>query len=342
MLDEIGDAADPAGDHRAGAAERLDEHAAHPLGARGQDEERRFVERMGDLGLAEELVPARLRGHVAQQLLDGRPQRPGADEPEARTGNLRRGDAPRVRQPVDVLVALEHADEQGLWPLRQGLRRFLQERVEVHERRELIGRLQSERADERRRVPRHGADAVGLAEPHQSDAVGDGVQRRSQPRPVQSGRRAPVAVEIGDHGGVDPSEATPGECSGSLVCALREHGVRPEVAQLAGDAHRQCREERRAVERRQRAREMKAVVVAASAREYAEVELVPEGVPLAREARRQRQADAPRDEQDARLHERAARRNVDSSSPKTRSGAYAATEGAAPARRRPRSSASAK
>src|SRR5207247_4032381 len=84
------------------------------------------------------------------------------------------------------------------------------------------------------------------------------------------------------------------------------------------------------------------VAVLRGAREDAQVELLAECVPFARERGVERQAVArPPDEQDTRLHA-AISSSLRSSSPNTRSGAYSATDDAAPARRRSRSSASAK
>src|SRR5207244_9971026 len=88
--------------------------------------------------------------------------------------------------------------------------------------------------------------------------------------------------------------------------------------------------------------ELESAVASASACEHAELDLLADRVPLAREARRERQLETAGDEEDARLHAPATSSNVVSSSPKTRSGAYSATEGAAAARRRSRSSSSSK
>src|SRR5262249_4430337 len=118
--------------------------------------------------------------------------------------------------------------------------------------------------------------------------------------------------------------------------------MRAKRAQFARDAHRQRGEESRTIESRQRGREAKGLLVAVAARDPAEVELVADGIPLPRQAGRERQLHAPRDEQHARLHPRATLRKVDSSSPKTRSGAYAATDCAAAPRKRSRNMSSAK
>ncbi len=49
VADEVGDPADSRADHGATPAERLDDDSAQALGARRQDEQRRRIERGGDL-----------------------------------------------------------------------------------------------------------------------------------------------------------------------------------------------------------------------------------------------------------------------------------------------------
>src|SRR5512133_100880 len=97
--------------------------------------------------------------------------------------------------------------------------------------------------------------------------------------------------------------------------------MRLELAHLTRDAERQRREERRAIECGQLSRQVERTVASASAGQHAELELRTDCVPFASKAWRQRQLDAPRDEEDPRLHVWAARRSVSSSSPSTRSGA---------------------
>src|SRR5262245_48916440 len=87
---------------------------------------------------------------------------------------------------------------------------------------------------------------------------------------------------------------------------------------------------------------MEVLVMPVAARKHPEVELAADRVPLPLEARRERQLYTPRDEQHAWLHTPATLRSVASSSPNTRSGAYAATEAAAAAPNRSRSASSVK
>ena len=57
--------------------------------------------------------------------------------------NARRGKPPSGGEPIDVLVRLEHADEQRDRPLRQRLRRH-DERLEIHVRGKVGGGLDAE------------------------------------------------------------------------------------------------------------------------------------------------------------------------------------------------------
>ena len=120
VLDEIRDPADPAADHGPPAAERLHHDASHPLRARGQDETRGLVERRGDLRRPESGRPRGPPREVRDESPDKRRERTRADDPEHRVRHVRRRAAPRVREPVDVLVALEHADEERLRAIREG------------------------------------------------------------------------------------------------------------------------------------------------------------------------------------------------------------------------------
>src|SRR5712691_1392992 len=149
-------------------------------------------------------------------------------------------------------------------------------------------------------------------------------------------------MQVGDHRRVDPGEPARSQRGRGLVRALREHRVRPEVAQLARHPQWERRKEDRAVQRRKLACEMERAVAPAAAGEHPEVQLLPDRVPLACKAGRERELDPPRDEEDARFHVRATRRSVASSSPNTRSGEYSATEDAAAPRNRSRSPSSLK
>ena len=58
-------------------------------------------------------------GRSRDQLFDDGAQRPVADEVQSRLGHARCRKPPRVDERVEVLVALEHADEDGARPRRQ-------------------------------------------------------------------------------------------------------------------------------------------------------------------------------------------------------------------------------
>src|SRR5205085_4097139 len=158
----------------------------------------------------------------------------------------------------------------------------------------------------------------------------------------------PVAVELEDHARIAPRKPPRSESGRRLVRTLHEEDVRAKLTQLARDADRERRVEERAVERarpnrfREPERRIVAVRPLGRAREHAEVELVAECGPFACERGVERQpVTRPPDEQHAGLQP-ASSSSFRSSSPKTRSGAYSATEEAAAARKRSRSSRSVK
>ncbi len=120
VLDDVGNPADAAPDDAATAAERLDHDAAETLRPRRENEDGRVVERPGHLGRRERLGPARLRREVCDELLGHLAKRPAPDDVESRVGNARSREAPRLREHVDGLVALEDADEQRDRPFGEG------------------------------------------------------------------------------------------------------------------------------------------------------------------------------------------------------------------------------
>jgi hypothetical protein len=100
-------------------------------------------------------------------------------------------------------------------------------------------------------------------------------------------------VDVGDDARRDTGESPADEREGGLLATLHEDGVRPEAAELARDAERQQRVERRAVERaRAHGRgERKArvgAVPAGRAPEDAHIQLLVERVELLCERRRER------------------------------------------------------
>ena len=195
-------------------------------------------------GVVERLGPARLRGELGDERSRHVAKRAAADEVQRRLGHARSGEPPRVGEHVDRLVALEHADEERR---RAGpgaaTRSSLEERLEVHERRELRGRLDAGRADEPGGVRGDRPDAVAPAQPEAGERVGERRERRAAPRPVQPCGRGRVAVDVRDHACRHARERAPQDRERRLLRALREHGVGSERAQLARDAKRQQRVE---------------------------------------------------------------------------------------------------
>ena len=145
-----------------------------------------------------------------------------------------------------------------------------------------------------------------------------------------------------------PCKLPRGQRGRSFIGALHEQDLRTKRAQLPRDPKRQGGVEDGAVDtaraKRWRKTERRIVAVGPGrrAREDAQIERLAERIPLASERGIERQPVArPPDEQDARLH-RAISSSFCSSSPKTRAGVKSATDGAAPARSRSRSSGSEK
>ena len=197
-------------------------------------------------GVGQRLVPAHLLGKLGCEARGDLAERPASDEVEQRTRYTRRGEAPRLGEHVDGLVALEHADEERGRPLgkRRGLRR--EERVQVHERREGRGRLARQpraraRTCRRRSCARRRPAAV---------PGGRGGRRAARApfarRPVEARGRGRVSVDVRDHAGRNPGEPTAEEDERGLLPALGEDGVGPVLAELPRDAERQERVEGRA------------------------------------------------------------------------------------------------
>ena len=184
VLDHVADAADAHRDRRAAAQERLDQHAAEPLGARRQHEARRLVERTRrpPAGL-EPLDPRVCSGRSRTSSLDHLAPRAAADDPSRAPGTPRRRAAPRAREPVDVLVELEHADEERRRAARAaapaGARGTRSRSMNVGN--SAAGSTPS-LADEARGVRRDRAHRVGPAKAAGADGVGDRREQRAAQR----------------------------------------------------------------------------------------------------------------------------------------------------------------
>src|SRR5205085_11704919 len=119
VLHEVGDSTDAGSDHTAAATEGLDDDAAHALRSRWKDETGRLVERGRDFRLGQARRPPRLLGHVPHEGLDDARQSAPADDVKPSGADPRGRTAPGSREAIDVLVALEHPDEERLRPYRK-------------------------------------------------------------------------------------------------------------------------------------------------------------------------------------------------------------------------------
>ena len=112
VVDEVGDAAAVRRDDGPAARERLDHDAAEPLRPRRQHEHGRTVERRGDLRRARARRGARRGpGSRARSCSTTSRCEPWPTITSRASGSAGASDAPGARQSLDVLVALERADE---------------------------------------------------------------------------------------------------------------------------------------------------------------------------------------------------------------------------------------
>ena len=117
--DDVGDAAGVGRDDAAAAGERLDHDPAEPFRPRRQHEHRGAVDPRRDVRRGSQPWCSTLSGRSREELLDRPRLRPLADDHEPRVRDARGDLPPRRRQPVDVLVELERADEDDRRPLGQ-------------------------------------------------------------------------------------------------------------------------------------------------------------------------------------------------------------------------------
>ncbi len=110
--DEIEDAAGSGRDDSAASCERLDHDPAETLRPGGEHEQGGVVEGRGNLGRAQSRMVLDLARKVAQELVDDVLATALADDHEAGFRQLGCDPAPGRCQAVDVLVRLEHADEE--------------------------------------------------------------------------------------------------------------------------------------------------------------------------------------------------------------------------------------
>src|SRR5207302_1510409 len=102
VLDQVGNAADPASHHPPPPTERLDHDAPHSLGPRGKDERGGLVERRGDLRLRQLRRPAGLLGQAGDEALHHAGQGSPADEATRSATGLRTA---RSREPYSRVGA---------------------------------------------------------------------------------------------------------------------------------------------------------------------------------------------------------------------------------------------
>ena len=157
--DHVGDPPGSSADDGPPAAERLEHDLGRPLGPRGEQEQPRIVECLHDVRCLEPPVPGDPAGELADERLHDAPVSPVSDDPQRGLRDAGGGEPPRVCDRMDVLVSLEHADEQRGRALRERRDRRLGERGELGVGRERERRLDPGLADdpcrERRKRP-HG------------------------------------------------------------------------------------------------------------------------------------------------------------------------------------------
>ena len=306
---DIRDAAGPRPDDRPAAAQGLQHDTRCPLGSGGEQEEPGVVERPNDVGRLESRVPCHAPGEIANERLRDVSVAPVADDAKLALRDARGGEPPRFGDRVDVLVALEDADEQRRRPVRQAGHRRVGERRQLGVGRERADRLDPCLANDPARERRQRANGVRVANRDERSAIREGGDHGSRLRAVEPRPCPPVAVDLDDDGRVAPGEPAACERPERLVRALRQDRVRWSPAQLACDPERQRAVEPRPVERRQSSAALeqeRRVPVGRTprrGREDTKVESFAERVelPLERRAQRNRVPRAA-DHEDARLH----------------------------------------
>ena len=250
--------------------------------------------------------PAR---QVAKERLDDVSMASVADDPQRRVGDPRRGEPPGIGDRVDVLVPLQHTDEQRDRVVGQRNEWGLGERAQLGVGRERGRGLDARILNDARREGRQRPYGVGAADRDERRPIREGRDHGAGGRAVEPRPRAPVAVDLDDDGGVTAGERPTRERRERLVGALREDRIRRMPPELARDPHRQRSVEHGPVERRdrrpalERERAVAGRAVSRRGREHPEVEPLLERVELARERCAERQAvPRPPDHQHPGLH----------------------------------------
>ena len=150
---------------------------------------------------------------------------------------------------MDVLVSLEHADEEGDRAVGERRDGRLREGRELRVRREHAGRLDAHVADDAGREGRERAHGVRPPKGDERSAVGERGDERARGRAVEARPGPPVAVDLDDDRRVAPRKRSARERGECLVRALGEDRVGGPVAQLPRDPGRERAVEARSVER---------------------------------------------------------------------------------------------
>ncbi len=181
IVDEVEQSPGGRHDHPSPARERLDHDEAEALRPGRQDEQRRPVEGGRHLGRTQPAVVLDAVRMVAQQRIDDVLPAALADDHEPGVREVLCDRAPGRGEPVDVLVGLEHADEERGGSLGQRSDRVLDERGKVAVRLERRrGRLAAYLLDQTRGERRHCPGRVGSAEGRGRYGVR---RQRQQPSP---------------------------------------------------------------------------------------------------------------------------------------------------------------
>ena len=115
-----------------------------PSDREGSTSSRRSVQRRRDLGGGERGCPTHSVAELGYELFGDLDEGAAPDDVQVEVGHSRRDESPRLGEHVGRLVALEHSHEEHNGWVGQRLRLGLDERVQIHERGELGGRLHAE------------------------------------------------------------------------------------------------------------------------------------------------------------------------------------------------------
>ena len=136
-------------------------------------------------GVSSRLSQVTRPGKLADERLSDVAMSPVSDDPQRGLRDARGGEPPGLCDRMDVLVSLEHADEQGGRALGERRDRRLGERSELGVGRERERRLDPGLADDPGRERRQRPHGVRPADGHQRGTVGQRCNQRAGARPVE-------------------------------------------------------------------------------------------------------------------------------------------------------------